>query len=216
MIACSRNTCWRIVVVAWLGALSSCAVVPPEVSQSPTALREFQAREARLGARSQWQAGGRVAVRAEAESFSARLDWRQNGDRYRIVLSNFLGQGLLKLEGEPGQVELWTADQPPRHASDPEVLLREEAGWSMPLAGLRFWVLGVRRPDSNAELLELDGEGRPLKIVQDGWTVEYDGYQEAVGGAEGAEGSEGEDMPRKLTLTSPDVEARLAISRWKL
>ena len=58
----------------------------------------------------------------------------------------------------------------------PEALLREHIGWSFPLQGLRYWVLGVTTPGAAVEALEFDPQGRPAHFVQSGWRIVYRRY----------------------------------------
>jgi outer membrane lipoprotein LolB len=49
--------------------------------------------------------------------------------------------------------------------------------------------------------VRLDAEGRPARIEQDGWQIDYLEYAG--------------ERPSRLRLSYPGVEMRLAISDWK-
>ncbi len=94
-----------------------------------------------------------------------------------------------------------------RFAADaPEKLLREIAGWSMPVSGLRYWLLGVSDQDAAIDGMQLDGGGRLESLRQGGWAIEYLGYDQV----------EGVQLPAKLYLQSSKISARIAINNWVL
>ena len=127
----------------------------------------------------------------------------QRGDEYRIRLSGFLGQGVVELHGLPGTVELRSADGAYR-AESPEALLHEHTGFSVPLQGLRYWVLGTVDPGVARAVIDLDKQGRPLHISQSSWQIAYRSYldvQDLV-------------LPERLDLDGARAAARLAVSEW--
>ena len=76
-------------------------------------------------------------------------------------------------------------------------------GWTIPIASLRFWALGIPDPADPA-VTELDEDGRLARLQQRGWSVEISRYRE--GG--------GQQMPRILSATNPDTRVRMVIDRW--
>ena len=112
----------------------------------------------------------------------------------------------MELRGGPDGVVLRTADNKVYRARDPAALLREHVGWQVPLGGMRYWVLGRAEPAVPLDRLELDGAGRPSRMRQSGWTIEYQGYRLVEGLA----------LPTRMALNNPRVKARLLVSRWEL
>lgn len=191
---------WPFLLAA-LG-LGACALqpVPPEESAA-----RFSARSAELARHDHWSMVGRVAVNANGEGWAASLRWRQAGEDFQINIFDTLGRTLVRLEGVPGSVILQSREGV-RWAADPEQLLLEELGWELPLRGLRHWVLGLPRPEAAAADLELDGEGRPERLAQDGWVVTYPQYEAA----------NSHSLPERLELDRDDLRIRLAVERWQL
>ena len=116
-----------------------------------------------------------------------------------------MGEAALELRGGSQGVELRTQDEVHR-ADSPEALLREHTGWSFPLQGLRYWVLGATAPDAAVEALELDPEGRPERFFQSGWRVVYRRYVSVQDIA----------LPERLDFERARLEARLVVGRWNL
>ena len=83
--------------------------------------------------------------------------------------------------------------------------LQREFGFAPPLASLRYWLLGAGDPSLPAQET-LDGEQRLARIVQDGWTVDYQDYQR----------SGGQWLPQRITLRREAVRVRLLVQDWRL
>ena len=129
---------------------------------------------------------GRIAVRYRDESFSANLAWRHARTGDEMMISSALGQGIARIVREGGKVTLTTAEPREYRADDAESLTEMVLGFRVPLEGLAQWVRGLPAPELEAR----------------GWKVEY---QER----------DPEGRPKRLRLTYPGVELRLAISEWK-
>lgn len=193
-------------VVAMVAVLAGCETVPETPPVAPVADigAAWAARERRLGALEHWDTAGRVAVRADAESFTAGLRWDQDGGRYRILLSGPLGQGGARLEGAPGEVVLTTARGETFRAARPDDLLYQQLGWRMPLGGLRYWLVGISDPSAPLSRLELDGSGLPTRLDQGDWVVEFEGWGTF----------EGEPMPTRMRVHNARVDAKVALQSW--
>ena len=88
-------------------------------------------------------------------------------------------------------------------APTPDELLDRQVGWHVPLAGLRYWIVGRTQPHTTVGSLELDGVGRLKTLEQAGWTIRYQRY-EAIGDLQ---------LPTKLELENPRLSARLVSVR---
>ena len=194
--ACSRRQ-WGLLAA---GLLAGCAGLPVS---GPDPIARWEERRRRLAALSRFSFLGRLALRTSRDALNARIRWRQDGDRYRIRMGGLIGETGLELRGGSQGVELRTRDEV-HHADSPETLLREHTGWSFPLQGLRYWVLGVTAPGGAVEALELDPEGRPEHFFQLGWRIAYRRYvgvQDIV-------------VPGRLDFERARLEARLVVGRW--
>ncbi len=188
----------------WLPAcllLAACATRPP-VAPDAAAWRAH--REA-LSALHDWQARGRIAVRAGDEGWSAGFDWRQTGTDYRIRLRGPFGQGALELEGNSRGVWLRRAGRPPVFTRAPEFLLERETGWRLPVAGLDHWLRGL--PDGSADVeTRLDDRGRLARLRQRGWEIRYSRYRDVRGLA----------LPDRLELRRDGLRIKVLVDDWEL
>ncbi len=90
-------------------------------------------------------------------------------------------------------------------ASSVELLMEEQLGWSVPVQGFRYWLIGSPAPGV-IDRYSLDEAGRLAELEQSGWQIRYLSYQ-AVDGL---------DLPRKLELENPRLRIRLVIDEWQL
>ncbi len=196
----------RLLTVAAAGlALAGCA--PLLMTADEQAARAvLDARHAALEPIADWQAVGRLSVQSGEQAWHASLVWRQEADRYRIRLLGPLGQGGVEIAGGPDEVTLRTGTGESYSAATPETLMRQRLGWWAPLHGLRFWLLGLDDPQAGRASAQLDAEGRPARLTQDGWEVRYLGYLD--GGPV--------PLPARVELDRDDLRAKVVVSRWDL
>ena len=150
-----------------------------------------------------WELRGRVALRIGEEGWHGGLLWSQRADAYSIRIAGPFGQGGVWLEAEAGQVRLRQGDRLNR-ATDAEALMRQELGWSLPLAGLDHWVRGVPRHPARARL-HFDGEGRLTRLEEAGWVVDYQAYDEGMV----------PPLPTRRHLEQAGLRLRLVVDEWR-
>ncbi|MGE0383895.1 MAG: lipoprotein insertase outer membrane protein LolB [Gammaproteobacteria bacterium] len=149
---------------------------------------------------------GRIAIRAEKNAFSASLHWTQDADAYALRLSGPLGQGTVEISGDAGGVTLRSADARMLQAPDPQTLMQRELGWSLPVAGLRWWVRGLPDPQAAVDDLQIDAAGHTRMLEQSGWRIELSDYATSGNYL----------VPVRLVLTSARATLRLAVRRWTI
>ena len=182
--------------------LAGCGYLPRSGPDGPS---RWEKRRDRISTITRFGFNGRLALRSARDALNARVRWRQDGDEYRIRLGGLIGEAAVELRGGPAGVELLDRDGV-HHADSPESLLQERMGWSFPLHGLRYWVLGITAPGAPVERLELDRQGRPLLLLQSGWRVVYRRYSE-VGDLV---------LPERLDFERAELEARLVVGDWTI
>jgi outer membrane lipoprotein LolB len=185
--------------------ITGCATTPKPLAVGDPALA-WQARQALLSAQQDWRFRGRIAIRHGEEGWQAGLSWRQRRQRFDIEVLDPLGRKVAQLDGNGDWVTLTTSDGETAQAADPERLMQRVLGWSLPVSGLRYWVLGVPDPKGARPLLELDEAGRLSRLTQNGWAVEYRRYEPRAG----------VDLPSKLVLSRADLRVRLIVKDWQL
>ncbi|SCZ57906.1 lipoprotein insertase outer membrane protein LolB [Thiohalomonas denitrificans] len=193
----------RISGILAVALLTGCAALAPE---PPVADPEqaWAIHRDRLETIDNWGLNGRLAIQSDGEAWHATLNWRQEDSRYAMRITAPLGQGSLRLEGSPRFVQLQTSKGERAVSDDPEQLLYQQLGWPVPVASLRYWVLGLPAP--GAAQRELDSQGRLARLQQDGWSIRFMDYRQ----------QDGAEVPTRVFASRGDAEVRLVIGNWTL
>lgn len=190
----------RAAVFILMLVLTGCAAVP----RAPEPIDASQ-RKAELLALASWRMTGSVAVSVNGEGASARLAWRQAGEKSELSLSGPLGVGALRAVFDPGDLSLEDGRGNSLHGDEARALLSDRLGTEIPLAALRYWVLGLPEPGTPAQE-SIGPDGRPTRIEQAGWLVAIDRYATDVAGG----------LPTRLSASKDGARIKLAVSHWDL
>ncbi|WP_163832455.1 lipoprotein insertase outer membrane protein LolB [Spartinivicinus ruber] len=198
-----------LVSCLWLPGCSWLPQIPDPFADKPPVVKDQNAswkkHLAYINSVQQWQLNGKLGIRTPDDSNSAYIDWQQQDKKYMILLSGPLGQSIAKLNGEPGHVELNTADRGRYFANTPEQLMRNELGWNLPVSNLKFWIRGIPAPQGN-QTISLNPQGLLAKLKQADWTIHYDRYQQV-----------GETwLPGKVRFFSKQLKLTFVIKDWQL
>jgi outer membrane lipoprotein LolB len=178
--------------------IAGCAIAPaPATSASDRAWAQRRDEMSRL---EHWLLQARIA--SGRIGWSGNLHWRQDAGRFDIRVSGPLGSGVVQARGHLGEVEIRTARETVV-TREPEILLQQSLGWSLPLERLRYWALGVPYPDTPSTLI-YDSVGRLQVLEQDGWRLEYAeyGFYQHY------------ELPRRFTLDNGDNHFRVVVDDW--
>jgi outer membrane lipoprotein LolB len=148
---------------------------------------------------------GRLAVAVNGNGFNAGLRWSQRGDAASVDLIAPVGLGAAHIEQSGTAIAFTTSKGVRLENAEASEALQRELGFEPPLDSLRYWLLGTGDPSRPAEET-LDGEQRLARVVQDGWTVDYQDYRR-TGAAW---------LPRRVTLRREGVRVRLLVQDWRL
>jgi outer membrane lipoprotein LolB len=193
-----------LAVFVMTSLLGACAVAPPAPSSRDIAAA-WQAHRQGLVQLQSWSFSGRLAVKDKIEeSWSAGLRWQQTGESFDIHLSGAFGQGAARLFGHKDYAVIETPERAALTASSAEALMQEQLGWSVPVGGLRYWLVGLPEPGLS-ERKEFDDAGRLRLLQQSGWQVRYGSYALY----------NGQQLPRMLELENSRLRARLVIDNWQ-
>jgi len=184
----------------WLAIASTCAlsacVTAPTVDVAPAT--RVAAHEFTLT--------GRLSASDGTQSASGRLEWQRAGGFDRFTVLSPFGQIVARLDAGPHGAELVFADGERLFADDAaELLPRLFPGVSsaaLPPERLAAWTQAAPPPE--AEVRTRDAAGRPLRVVDRGWIVDYLDYADATPAS----------MPRRVELTRADARLRLVIDQW--
>ena len=193
------------VTLAWLSisliALSGCATTRQGTSLPD--ISNWELRQEVLGGLREWQFKGRIAVKAGDEGFDGKFNWSQKDDTFSATVGGPLGIGMVRIEGDDRSIVLTDKDGSETVLVDAELEFYYRYGWTIPIASLRYWALGIPDPRTPAET-QIDEQGRLVQLRQNDWVVEISRYREEAG----------QEMPRNLTATNTNTRVRMVIDKW--
>ncbi len=199
----SRLFCFSLFIFM----LSACVTVqkhqlPPDSEISKQAA--WEAHRANIENIRTWKLKGRVAGKSDNEGFRAGVQWNQLQHDFVIDLFGPLGRKVAVITGNQSNVQLNTSNGESFDADDPEELMQNLFGYSLPVNGLRHWLLGIPDP-KQASSLELDDLGHLKKLNQAGWVIEYKRYH-----------ADSPVLPLLIQISNPTLDANIKIDRWTL
>jgi outer membrane lipoprotein LolB len=183
-------------------ALVAAGCAAPKSALLPD-IPDWETRRAVLGGLETWEFQGRIAVRTGEDGFNGKLRYAQGERGFEATVSGPLGIGTVRLEGDGHRVTLTDNDGVRTELEDAELELRSRYGWTIPVASLRYWALGIPDPAGPAETV-FNAEGQLTRLEQLGWSVDISRYGE--GG--------GQPMPSRLTAENADTRVRLVVDHW--
>ncbi|TNF32811.1 MAG: outer membrane lipoprotein LolB, partial [Gammaproteobacteria bacterium] len=168
---------FRILLVLGVALLSACAG-PQTYHTAPVDNGLWQQHKQQVAQLQRWHLSGKVAVMTDEDSGQADLFWDQRAEKdYDIKLIAPFGAGTMLLEGREQGVLLTTTEGEQIFEQSADALLHRMNGWRFPVSGLRYWLLGVPAPGSQARLLNWNEQGYLYLLEQDGWRVEMRNYK---------------------------------------
>lgn len=191
------------VLVFCLALLSACAATRPSVDLPE--MSTWELRQQVLSNLVDWEFRGRIAVKTFEDGFNGKLTWTQTGEHFYATVGGPLGIGTVVIEGSHDAIVLTDNDGMKSALIDPEMEIYTRYGWTIPVASLRYWALGIPDPDEPAEI-NVDDQGRLASLEQGDWAVTISRYRENAG----------QQMPRLLTATNSDTRVRMVIDKWMI
>ena len=149
-----------------------------------------------------FEVDGRFAVRNGKEGGSGRIVWVHLPLSDDLTISNPIGQGIARIVRRDGVYTLTTSDGSEHSATDPDRLTEGVLGWTLPLAGLSYWLRGQPAPGRPSESFGINAE-RPTELRQSGWTIEYLSRHNPNG------------LPERLRIRRDDLDIRLVLEEWR-
>ena len=179
-----------------LAMLAGCHAAPP-----PMPAGGWEARRQHLQTLQAWQLDGRAAVALGTQGWQANLDWRQDGGYAELHLTGPLGIGAQVIRQTPSGFSVNGA--PPSSAAIAQ--LQQQLGFDLPVAQLRFWLLGIPDPSAPFDLARNE-QDRAQHIAQSGWSIDYERYLAAAGDV----------LPGRVVLNRESVRVRIIIDHWEV
>jgi outer membrane lipoprotein LolB len=176
--------------------LAGCAATPRQPIESPPPVDATAAAS--------WSAKGRLAIAVADEGGSGAFTWRQDDARSELAVRGPLGVGAFNVTVAGDEFTVTDADGSTLTGDAAREQVQARLGAELPLASLRYWMLGLPAPTPPAQVQ--DATAPPVRTVdQGGWQIAYDGF--ARFGAMTA--------PTRLTATGGDVRLRLIFDSWQ-
>ncbi|WP_084663250.1 outer membrane lipoprotein LolB [Pandoraea faecigallinarum] len=123
---------------------------------------------------------GRFSVRyeqnGEARNTYGNFDWQQNGENATVQLLDPLGQTQAIVRESPRRASLELPGKAPLSGPRLEDVMRDALGFALPVDGLRYWLHMQGAPGSQASIERDPQTQRPIRLKQDGWTIDYQAY----------------------------------------
>lgn len=174
-------------------------VTPPQPQRQQV---DWSIERDRLERLDHWQLSGKLAIITEQERGSARLNWQQDGDDYRLNLTSLIGTHILELNRQQGRLTLIDRDGKTHQSQNASALIYQLTGWDLPIDGLPLWIKGL--PGKAHYQLNAD---KSLASVSDGaWQIDYQQYQD----------QDGYRLPHQLSLQGEQTRIKLQINQWSL
>ncbi len=184
--------------ISGCGALTQAPVLPT--------LPDWESHAGQARAVENWQIIGKIAIRENNEYNSGSLNWTQQAQHYQIHIAGPLGQGAISIEGNPLLTRLNISGEGSYVTQDPERMLREQIGWTIPLDNLNYWIRGLPAP-SSPHRKTLDDHHRLRELFQDDWQVRYFGYLPTATA----------QLPRKVIIShNLGITITLLVKQWLL
>lgn len=184
---------WTFLLLPLL--LASCAATPP---LTQPVLRSAVAEQ------EPFVLNGRLSVKHNGQRTSANMHWDHQPASDEITLSGPLGQTVASLRRDAQGVVLQTQDKA-YTADDVGELTQQALGWPLPLTGLRYWVLALPDPASEASV-EHDVNGQVRLLRQDGWEIHYMRYAATAP----------DSLPLRMLLQRAGLEIQLLVDTWEI
>ena len=154
----------------------------------------------------QWLAKGRIALVAQGEGGSGSFVWQQRSERTELTLRGPLGAGGLALITDGTTFELSDGAGQPLNGEAARAELERRLGVKLPLAELRYWMLGGPAPESPGSGPVQTSSGSVPGFVQGGWVVSYEELTSQAGWS----------LPARLTATTNGARVRIIVDDWIL
>lgn len=184
-----------------LSLLSGCA------SQAPVAPPvDWATHQASLQQLNHYEAKGRLGYKGK-QRFGANLLWRTVPQADHLLLTNFLGKTLLKLDATPVSATLISHDGQTYQGTNASRLIQELTDINLPVEQMRDWLIGL---PTAADTYQLNSENRVAylakQIDQQLWQLDYNEYDNSVTPA----------LPTRMILSQGDVRITLIINEWEI
>jgi outer membrane lipoprotein LolB len=198
-----RRVALGVVLVA-LGSLAGCRTAPPRTVVGPGADAPWPEQRAALEKLDRYGLDGRVAVAANGQGFSATLRYQQMPHASNLALDGPMGIGGMRVDLEGEGLKIATSRGEKLDGDAARAELERRLGFTLPLAELRWWLLGIPAP-GEAAVNQDPGTGEIHDFTQSGWRVSINSRAAGLGFS----------LPQRLTAEREGARLKLMVARWQ-
>jgi outer membrane lipoprotein LolB len=193
-------------VAASLALLAGCRTVPPPAPAviGPGADAPWAEQYAALATLDKYGLTGRVAVAGNGQGFSANLRYHQQQQRADLALDGPMGIGGMRMQFDDRELSVTNSRGETLDGAAARAEIENRLGFELPLAELRWWLLGVPSPARPAEKNQPDG-GPIADFQQDGWHVSINSRAPGLGFS----------LPERLTVEREGARMKLLVESWQ-
>ena len=150
-----------------------------------------------------YEFSGQIAAATASQGFSASVTWQQQGRLSELSLRSPLGLGGARVNFDGANLRVTASDGSKVEGEAARAQMVQMVGFEPPLSSLRYWLLGV--PDPASEASETLDEVQRLKsLEQNGWFIDYGEYAASS------------TLPTRMTLHRQALKLKLHITRWRV
>ena len=192
---------------AVLVMLAGCRTAPPPTTPvvGPGADAPWSEQYAALTTLENYALTGRVAVAANGQGFSANLRYRQQQQRADLALDGPMGIGGMRMEFDDRELSVTNSRGEKLDGAAARAEIESRLGFELPLAELRWWLLGLPAPGMPAEKHEDAAAGAITDFLQNGWRVSIDSRAPGLGFS----------LPARLTAEKEGARMKLLVESWQ-
>ncbi|AJR07725.1 outer membrane lipoprotein LolB [Photobacterium gaetbulicola Gung47] len=184
-----------------LTLLAGCATQPP-----PTVQTDWESHQQALQSLSDYQATGKLGYKGK-QRFGANLLWQTAPGQDHLLLTNFLGSTLLKLDATPSRVTLVDNTGKTHQGNNASDLVFSLTGINLPVEQMRDWLIGLPTAADTYQLNNENRVGYLAKRVGDKmWQLDYNEYDYSVSPA----------LPKRMVLSTAGTSITLIIHQWSI
>lgn len=188
-------------------ALAGCQTHPrvaPVIG--PGADAPWPEQEAALRKVADYTLSGRVAVAANGQGFSGSLHYQQRAQRSEMSLDGPMGIGGMRVRVDGDDINISTSRGENLDGSAARAELEQRLGFVLPLAELRWWLLGLPAPGvGETRAADATSPGPLDGFEQDGWHVLVNSRAPALGFS----------LPQRLTIEREGARLKLLVEQWQ-
>ncbi|MGF1784483.1 lipoprotein insertase outer membrane protein LolB [Photobacterium swingsii] len=156
---------------------------------------------------SQYQAKGKLGYKGPDLRFGANLIWKTAPQKDHLLLTNFLGSTLLKLDATESGATLIDNNGRRHQGSNAAVLVQQLTGINLPIEQMRDWLIGLPTAADSYQLNEQNLVSYLAKTMgSQTWEMTFDEYDYTTQPI----------LPKKMQLTQGDQRITLIIHSWSL